>query len=218
MAVVNMQALAGLRWVPAEDGRQISGKSYGGEKVYLDVLFKLNKLRFPAEVARISDRHDVALIKINSPQPVKSLNLLTDDSGIRVGQPVVVMGYPAISPTATVDVKSNDPFARRTRETIVPDTTVTPGSIGRILSEQARAADDPTSKILSGFGDTYQLTVNATGAGNSGGPVFDDRARVIGLFSAGSTDQQGTRLTFAVPIRYGIELMGTKPTGSAAAR
>ena len=62
---------------------------------------------------------------------------------------------------------------------------------------------------VSQFGDVYQLTVNSTGGGNSGGPVMDSRARVIGLFTYAI--QGDVRLTFAVPIRYGMELMGTKP-------
>jgi S1-C subfamily serine protease len=53
----------------------------------------------------------------------------------------------------------------------------------------------------------YQLTVNSTGAGNSGGPVFDDRGRVIGIFT--SSNSLDVKVTFAVPIRYGMELMGT---------
>jgi S1-C subfamily serine protease len=60
---------------------------------------------------------------------------------------------------------------------------------------------------FSGFGDSYQLTINATGGGNSGGPMFDDEGNVVGIYYASSTDPQGTRITFAVPIKYGLELM-----------
>jgi S1-C subfamily serine protease len=64
--------------------------------------------------------------------------------------------------------------------------------------------------IYSTFGDYYQLAVNTTGAGNSGGPVFDDHNKVIGIFTA-TKSQGGTSITFAVPIRYGMELMGDNP-------
>jgi S1-C subfamily serine protease len=50
------------------------------------------------------------------------------------------------------------------------------------------------------------LTINATGGGNSGGPLFDDKGRVIGIFFAGRT-MDNTTISFAVPIRYGLELM-----------
>ena len=60
---------------------------------------------------------------------------------------------------------------------------------------------------VSVIGDSYQLQINTTGSGNSGGPVFDDHGRVIGIFYAGLSDGR-TAVTFAVPIRYGKELMG----------
>ena len=57
------------------------------------------------------------------------------------------------------------------------------------------------------MGDVYQLTVNTTGSGNSGGPVFNDKGQVIGLLTYGKSDQSGTQISFAVPIKYGRELM-----------
>ncbi|HAK78806.1 MAG TPA: serine protease, partial [Runella sp.] len=43
---------------------------------------------------------------------------------------------------------------------------------------------------------------------NSGGPVFDKEGNVIGIFTASTSRADATRITFAVPIRYGLELMG----------
>ncbi len=53
-------------------------------------------------------------------------------------------------------------------------------------------------------GDTYRITVSSTGPGNSGGPVLDDRGRVIGVFT-----QTPAEAAAAVPVRYGIELIGS---------
>ncbi len=200
-----------IDWVPAADGRELSGKRFQGENIYLDVTFKLNKLRFPATVARVSDRADVALIKINSPTPVKKVETLDNYSEIAVGHPVVVMGYPAVSPDVFVSTTSVDPISREQRDTVVPDTTVTPGSIGRIIRAQMKATQGTVFDYSSGGFDTYQLTINTTGGGNSGGPVFDDRGHVIGIFTYSRSDSSGTQVTFAVPIRYGLELMGTSP-------
>jgi S1-C subfamily serine protease len=86
----------------------------------------------------------------------------------------------------------------------VPDPTLSIGNIGRVI----RGQENPTGgkdQIISSIGDAYQLTINSTGSGNSGGPVFDDRGRVIGIFFASS--RQDAMITFAVPIRYGKELM-----------
>jgi S1-C subfamily serine protease len=57
------------------------------------------------------------------------------------------------------------------------------------------------------MGDVYQMTINSTGHGNSGGPVFDDRGRAIGIFTYGRFIPGDAAMSFAVPIRYAIELM-----------
>jgi S1-C subfamily serine protease len=46
------------------------------------------------------------------------------------------------------------------------------------------------------------LTMNPTAEPNRGGPVFDEHGRVIGLFTV------ERKMPFAVPLRYGMELMG----------
>ncbi|HXA48904.1 MAG TPA: trypsin-like peptidase domain-containing protein [Candidatus Acidoferrum sp.] len=66
--------------------------------------------------------------------------------------------------------------------------------------------------VMSTSGDVYQLAVNSTERGNSGGPVLNDRGRVIGVFSYSA--QVDALIACAVPIRYGMELMDTKPAGS----
>ena len=197
------------RWVPALDGREVSGKKFEGQNIYLDVTFKLNKLRFPATLARVSDRADVSLIKINTPQPVKKVELLDNYSTIGVGNTVTAMGYPGVSPDVLVKVDSMDPITREKRWTTIPDPTVTPGNIGRIIRGQMKATQGTVLDYASEMGDVYQLTINATGHGNSGGPVFDDHGHVIGIYTYGKSDAAGTQISFAVPIRYGVELMGT---------
>jgi serine protease Do len=61
-------------------------------------------------------------------------------------------------------------------------------------------------QTISTFGDYYQLAINTTGHGNSGGPVFDDHGKVIGIFTAGLATA-GAAVSFAVPIKFGLELM-----------
>jgi S1-C subfamily serine protease len=83
----------------------------------------------------------------------------------------------------------------------VPVPTLSQGNIGRLIKGSAVTE---SGNYYSIFGDSYQLTINSTGAGNSGGPLFDDQGAVIGIYNAGNTT-----ISFAVPIRYGSELMGT---------
>ncbi|MFN8060486.1 MAG: trypsin-like peptidase domain-containing protein [Vicinamibacterales bacterium] len=198
-------------WVPMTaktlGRRPIEGKTVEGRLDYLDVTFARNKLRTPAKLARVSDRHDVAMIKVDVPQPVRKVEMNDNYAEIKVGSSVIVMGYPGISPEVLVNTTSQDVNNRESQTRTVPDPTVTPGSIGRVIRGEARPAGGQLSDYYSSVGDFYQLTVNATGSGNSGGPVFDDRGRVVGIFTASTSKADATRITFAVPIKFGQELM-----------
>jgi serine protease Do len=196
-------------WVPAETrmigGRTASTGMVKGRNTYLNVIFANTSLRRPVQSATPSDDHDVALIKVELPESLSKVKLKDNYNEIKSGQPVTVMGYPGIAPQQFVVRKSNDPFNPVNHFNSVPTPTVTPGSIGRIVP-----ASSEKNMSYSSFGDSYQLTINATGAGNSGGPMFDDEGNVIGLFYASMSDGGGTQITFAVPIKYGLELMGRK--------
>ena len=201
------------RWVPANSkllGRKpISGKIVDGRHNYMDVTFPKSNQRTPAHLARISDRHDVALIKIELPNSLQFVNLNDNYATIKQGDPVTVLGYPGVSPSEVAGIQSKDPFNRETEVKEIPDPTLSTGNIGRVLRESDSTSGGDKTEVYSAFGDTYQLTINSTGSGNSGGPVFDDSGRVIGIFFA--TARADVTVTFAVPIRYGMELMGNSP-------
>ena len=196
-------------WVPANaeffGEKPLSAKILQGENIYLDVTFSKNDLRTPAEVVRISNKHDVAMIKVEMPSSLPKVTLLDKDGLVNPGDEVTVMGYPGVSPDEIIRNNVQDPFNRNPQIVKVPVPTVTTGNVGRILG---RGRIDNTPDYFSAFGESYQLTINATGPGNSGGPMFDDHGNVVGIFTAGRQDQAGTLITFAVPIKYGMELMG----------
>ncbi|GAB3996761.1 hypothetical protein GCM10028807_40140 [Spirosoma daeguense] len=209
---ISAQPVQEFRWVPSETqffGRKpMSGKLIEGVNTYMDVTFNKNEQRFPAEGKPIvSSKHDVALIKIGLAETLTPVKLRDADKSIAPGQPITVMGYPGISPDVYVGEYSGD-FANRNPQIVkVPDVTVTPGNVGKILRGQAVGK---AAAYYSEFGDYYQLTANATGSGNSGGPVFDKDGNAIGIFSASTSRDDATRITFAVPIKYGLELMGRR--------
>jgi S1-C subfamily serine protease len=192
----NLSTTSGVHLVQ----KSISGKSIEGRNDYLDVTFARNRVRVPGKLARVSDQIDVAMVKVDLPRQLSKLELFDNYQTIKPGDDVFVLGYPQASPPVVGEVKSRDVFNQASEFKIIPDPTFSAGNIGRVIRAQAGL----TESTYSSFGDVYQLTVNSTGPGNSGGPVFDNHGRVIGIFTSGN----GT-VTFAVPIRYGMELMGT---------
>jgi pSer/pThr/pTyr-binding forkhead associated (FHA) protein len=186
-------------------GRTANEGSIKGENTYMNVIFANTALRRPVQSSTPSDQHDVAMIKVELPTSLSKVSMKDNYDNVKPGQTVTVMGYPGVAPDQYVVRKSNDPFNRKNQITTIPTPTVTTGNIGRIIP----ASSDKTN-IFSGFGDSYQLTINATGAGNSGGPMFDDEGNVIGIYYAGKSDARGTQISFSIPIKYGMELMGVK--------
>lgn len=185
-----------------------SGKLVEGRNDYLEVTFAKNRIRIPAKTARISDRADVAMIKIDLPRSVHKAEMNDNYDTIKQGEAVTVMGYPGASPMVVGAVASADPLNRQANWKSIPDPTLSTGNIARVVRGQVGLSESTISK----FGDVYQLTVNTTGHGNSGGPVFDDHGRVIGIFTYGIWRPGEPFITFAVPIRFGMELMGVTAT------
>jgi S1-C subfamily serine protease len=170
----------------------------------MDVTFARNRVRIPAKLARVSDQIDVAMAKIDIPRALRKVELNDNYTSITPGEAIAILGYPAASPVVVGAIESKDVFNRAAETKVIPDPTLSVGNIGRVIRAQAGMSEG----TYSTFGDVYQLTVNSTGPGNSGGPVFDDKGRVIGIFTSGTRGD--VMITFAVPIRYGMELMGTQ--------
>ena len=193
--------------VDLETMRQIpnvmpKGKLLEGRNDYLDVTFAKNRIRIPAKLARISDRIDVTMIKIDIPQALKKVELNDNYDTIKVGDAAISLCYPAVSPPVLGVVASRDPLNQSTSVKEIPDPTLAVGNIARVI----RGSAGLTEATVFG-GDIYQLPINSTGHGNSGGPVFDDQGKVIGIFTLGWSEGT-TAVTAAIPIRYGLELMG----------
>jgi serine protease Do len=187
--------------------RQVQGRDD-----VLNVTFAGNRIRIPAKVARSSDRADVTMIKVELPRSLPKLELNDNYDTVQSGARVVVMGYPAVTPDAVQVMKSVDSHNQALIEETIPHPTVTDGNIGQVLR------NGPNNNLEQGtfseIGDYYQLQINTTGSGNSGGPVFDRQGRVIGIFTLGSNRPVGgAAVSWAVPIHYGMELMGIDVSG-----
>ncbi|HEX8291221.1 MAG TPA: trypsin-like peptidase domain-containing protein [Pyrinomonadaceae bacterium] len=205
MAVVGLVPQAPQDWVPARSKQD--NINYTGRNDKLEVAFPKSDRKLEARLSAVSPRHDVAMIKVDSPGQVPNVELNDNYETVAAGEAAIVLGYPAVSPPVRGIVRSQDVFNSEMQAVEIPDPTVTVGNIGRVLrSKDAQGLDKTTVSMI---GDVYQLQINTTGSGNSGGPVFDEQGRVIGIFFAGFSDGSAA-VTFAVPIRYGRELMGVK--------
>ncbi len=200
-------------WVPA-NSQQAGGMLGGRMKVAspvelkgvndtLDITLPGKESRMAAQLKQTSDRHDVALVKVDVPGQLTKVELYDNYDTLKKGEMVTILGYPAASPRTYGVIKSSDVFNSATRMKVIPDPTVTTTNIGNII----RSNDEEKDKRFSVMGDVIQLATGSTGAGNSGGPVFDSQGRVIGIFFAG---QQADAITYAVPIRYGKEFLASE--------
>jgi S1-C subfamily serine protease len=190
-------------WVPAntkQEGKQLQGQLKGVDDT-LDVTLAGKESRMAASLKQVSDRHDVALIKVDVPGQLTKVELFDNYDSLKKGEQVVIMGYPAASPRVYGVISSKDVFNQNTQLKVIPDPTVTTTNIGNIIRD---SDDKDKDKRVSVMGDVIQLATGSTGAGNSGGPVFDSQGRVIGIFFAGD---KANSITYAVPIRYGKEFL-----------
>lgn len=214
--VNNVQGKLGT-WVPDKTaslgGRIIDAqpRRVDGRIDLLNVLFPGTKLRIPAKLVRVSNEHDVALIKIDVAEPLPVAELNTDPNPVQVGDKVTVLGFPSLPQEARPYVKtdSQDFFNPVPDVVEVPDPSLTDGSISRYIRGQLQEPGGGRAANYLSQSDTYQLTINVTGAGNSGGPVFDNTGRVIGIFNAQlrKGDDANPTFSYAVPIKFGLGLL-----------
>lgn len=127
--------------------------------------------RMRAKLVGKDRRADLALLKVNPPQPLPAVKW-ADSEKVRVGQAVVAIG---------------NPFGL--------SSTVTKG----IISARARFLPNMGRISASGFVDFLQ-TDAAINKGNSGGPLFDLKGDVVGINTA-IYSRVGTNvgIAFAVP-------------------
>jgi serine protease Do len=199
-----------INWVPSETkqfgGSDLGYRSVEGRRDYLKVTFPKTESRLEAQFIRDSDRHDISLLKINLPETFQSIELNDNYDTIKPGAPAFVIGYPGIQAEQIVVVKYKALPGLYAQEQTgqVPTPTLSVGYVSTILRDQEGTGGK--DQIISTFGDVYQLNINTTGHGNSGGPVFDEKGRVIAIYTYGISGS-GFEVSGAVPIRYAMELM-----------
>jgi serine protease Do len=141
----------------------------------------------PAQVVKISDATDLALIKVDA----TGLHAapIGDSSAIQVGQTAIAIGSPLGTYTETV----------------------TRGIVSG-LNREITVSDESTRQqtTLSGLIQTDA----AINPGNSGGPLLDRSGKVVGINTAVATSAEG--LGFAIPISAASDLIQLAQSGASA--
>jgi len=177
-------------------------RAFGGRNEQLDVRFPGSRVDISASLVRVSPDADAALIKIDSPQALTTVDVASDDT-VTVGEKIIVLGYPGLSVENIQTQTTEQMGSIRSQREVIPEATVTDGIVAKIATG-FKQKDGVT--MYSDMGDVIQLTATATGSGNSGGPVFNASGKAIGLFTY-SRSSDDEYITFAIPIKYGRDLL-----------
>ncbi|MDR0580619.1 MAG: trypsin-like peptidase domain-containing protein, partial [Holosporaceae bacterium] len=128
---------------------------------------------YPARIVGKDEHSDVALLKIDADVKLPSVQFADSDT-VEIGESVIAIGNPF-------------GFGK----------TVTSG----IISYKGRNLADQITELGAG-GDmvSYLQTDAAVSFGNSGGPLFTNKAEVVGMVTVFYADGlQGTGINFAIP-------------------
>jgi serine protease Do len=126
----------------------------------------------PAKVVGVDVETDIAVIKIDAPEPLPTVKL-GNSEGAQVGDWVLAIG---------------SPFSL--------SETVTAG----IVSAKNRSIDEPSPNGTTGQFQKFIQTDAAINPGNSGGPLVDMAGQVIGMNTAIYTQSSGSEgVGFAMP-------------------
>ena len=200
-----------MKWTPQEGGQifdahhpvPVGGTrscACVGRNELLEVQFPGSRDPIEARLVRVSQDADVALIKIDSGEALKPVQLASDNTIVKGGS-VTVLGYPQSSVENVALHQSIEAGEVRARQaSLIPEPTVTPGVISALSLAEEKIGD---VTVIGPMGELYQLTA-ATSYGNSGGPVFDSNGKVIAIFTYGSSRET---VTLAVPIHFGRSLL-----------
>lgn len=164
----------------------------------LRAFFPEIKDHFPLEIVKVSDEADVAVLKL-APTDIKLPVLSLEQSGkaVRIGEPVILLGYPA---------GINAFFGKADQQVVDELITLPVMQIAEELSKLNLIRPLITQGHVTDITPDRIIYDAQTTLGGSGGPLININGKVIGINYGILRAFKGSNL--AVPIKYGINLLG----------
>jgi S1-C subfamily serine protease len=120
---------------------------------------------------------------------------------------VAVIGYPNASRVKLAVIRSQSPAgASADHFEARPEPTIATGIVAKI-DEGSRSTKDSADVENATASSIYQLSIDVTGQGSKGSPVFNSAGEVIGLFTYARRNLGGAEVSAAVPIKYGYDIL-----------
>jgi DNA-binding response OmpR family regulator/S1-C subfamily serine protease len=188
-------------WWKDDDITSLTSQGFQAEISTIRAYFPGDPRAFTAEIQEISKDTDLATMRVNM-QDLKRPILSVDSSkeAALPGQPIVLMGY--ATGIAAILARADD----ATAEQIM---TRSDGDISQVMDELARRKLIRPIITQGHIGDVLsdKIVFDAqTTSGGSGGPLFNQQGKVIGVTYAVLKGFGGSN--FGIPIRLSHSLLG----------
>jgi CheY-like chemotaxis protein/S1-C subfamily serine protease len=187
-------------WWQNDDLKEMLNQGFKPEIADMSAYFPGVDHGIAISTEKISPEVDVAVMKVNLSQlRIKQIALAEGSRAAINGGAVVLLGYP----TALDAI-----LARLGADTLESIATASKGDPQKVMDELARRRLIRPLATQGHIGDVLpdKIVYDAqTTSGGSGGPLFNDDGKVIGINFAVVREFGGSN--FAIPVRYGKSLL-----------
>jgi S1-C subfamily serine protease/pSer/pThr/pTyr-binding forkhead associated (FHA) protein len=144
----------------------------------------------PAKLLGEADCEDIGVMQVSDTSGLVTMPRGSQQK-LQVGDHVVAVGYPGTLNTVTSDTFSTPGFTSAQLVATSGDVSTVKTTFGAIPGDSSGAPTiGPYKNVI--------LTDTVINHGNSGGPLVNDKAQLVGMNSAGRTDVQGQNYAIAV--------------------